>query len=249
MKKIIPKFFYVLRQTYNYSRSIFYVGDNFICPCCGGGFKKLLTYGVKPRSNARCPRCGLFERHRLLWLYLKNKTDFFSTKLKVLHLAPEYFIQRKFKALPNLDYVSLDLNSPLAEIKADITELPFNNEVFDLVLCSHVLEHVLDDQKAIGELYRVIKTGGRMIGQVPADINREKTLEDAKAVTPEQRKLIFGQIDHVRIYGQDFKNRLEKSGFKVKVEDYITELGEEYAKRYCLKEDDKLHYIYFCHKN
>ena len=111
----------------------------------------------------------LLERHRLLWLYLKNETDFFTKKIKLLHFAPEQAFYRKFKKLSNIDYDTIDLNSPIAKIKADICDLPFEDNTYDFILCNHVLEHVLDDKKAIKELYRVLKKDGTGIFQVPID--------------------------------------------------------------------------------
>ena len=140
-------------------RSLFYLGNNFVCPVCNGHFRKFLPYGLNPRPNAQCPRCGSLERHRLIWLYLQEKTNFFTAKLKVLHFAPERCFKNKFKSMPNLDYITADLDSPFADRKIDITDIPFEDETFDCVLCSHVLEHVLDDKKAIQEIYRILRGG------------------------------------------------------------------------------------------
>jgi SAM-dependent methyltransferase len=159
-KKYIPdRYLTLLLNTRDYLRSLFYWGDNFICPICNGHFRKFLTYGLSPRPNALCPRCGSLERHRLIWLYLAEKTNFFTARLKVHHFAPERCFQGRFKSMSNLDYITADLNSPFADRKIDITAIPFEDETFDCVLCSHVLEHVPDDRKAMREIYRILKRG------------------------------------------------------------------------------------------
>lgn len=242
VKRIILMEYYALRYIYGI---ILYFGLRFKCPCCGGHFRKFLTFGVKPRPNAQCPRYNSLERHRLIWLYLKNRTNFFSDNFKVLHFAPEYIFQKTFKSLPNLEYINVDLNSPLAMIKIDITNVPFKDNYFDVILCSHVLEHVMDDQLAMRELFRVLKPGGWAILQVPIDFKRDKTFEDPNIVSAEDRARIFGQKDHVRIYGRDYKDRLEKAGFTVKVDNYVRQLGTDVIKKYSLMKEQG---IYFCIK-
>ena len=225
--------------------ALLYKGNKFVCPCCNGHFRKFFPYAGK--SNSQCPRCDSEERHRLLWLYLKNRTDllFYNNKIKLLHIGPEYCIQKLLLELPNVDYVSVDLNASLAMIKADITNIPFKNDSFDVIICLHVLEHIVEDQKAMKELYRVLKPGGWGILQSPIDSKRDRTFEDSKITSPEDRARIFGQRDHVRIYGLDYKERLEKAGFIVKVDSYVKELGENMIQKYGLmKEED----IYFCIK-
>lgn len=126
-----------------------YIGTSFFCPCCGGHFHKFLPAGVQQRPNAKCPRCFSLERHRLILLYLKNKTNFFTDNLKVLHFSPNFSLQRIFKSMPNIDYISADLYSSTVRIKIDITNILYKYNTFDVILCSHILEHVIDDQKAI----------------------------------------------------------------------------------------------------
>lgn len=239
MKALIPRGYRSLIS------SLMYIGKQVTCPCCNGSFRKFLLYGVKARENALCPKCESLERHRLLWLYLKNKTNFFTDKLRVLHFAPEYIFQKTFKPMPNLDYISADLLSPLAMVKMDITNISYEDNFFDVILCCHVLEHIIDDHRALTELFRVLKPSGWAILQVPIDLNRDKTFEDANIVTPKERERIFGQKDHVRIYGRDYKQRLEKAGFTVKVDTYVRELTDDMIKKYGLKKDEV---IYFCTK-
>ncbi len=241
-KKYIPvRYLTIMLNTRDYLRSLFYLGDNFVDPVCNGHFRKFLFYGLNPRPNAQCPRCGSLERHRLIWLYLQEKTNFFTAKLKVLHFAPEKCFQNKFKSLPNLDYITADLDSPFADRKIDITDIPFEDSTFDCVICSHVLEHVPNDKKAMQEIYRILRGGGWAILQVPIDQNREKTFEDPTITDPKEREKLFGQYDHVRFYGRDYKDRLEKAGFKVKIYSYTKEDIDKYGLIY----DEK---VYCCFK-
>lgn len=218
--------------------SLLYRGDRVTCPCCGRTARKfmptILPLGPN-RPNARCPSCGARDRQRHLWLYVERKTNLLVDRLRVLHFAPERIFEEKLRSQPNLEYVSTDLERARADVKADITDLPFPDESFDVVLCSHVLEHVPDDGKAMRELYRVLRPGGWALVLVPIDHGREETFEDANVVEPADRERLFGQADHVRVYGRDFKTRLEEAGFGVRVEDFRGELGEEEARRYGLR--------------
>lgn len=232
-------------EAYRICRSFLYIGNKFVCPCCGWHFRQFLTHGVKPRKNAKCARCDSMERHRLLWLYLKNKTNLFSDNLKVLHFAPEYIFQKNLRSMSNLDYISADLDSPLAMVNVDIINILYDDNSFDVILCSHVLEHVIDDREAMKELFRVLKPGGWAILLVPLSNESDKTFEDPSIESPRDREHIFGQKDHVRIYGRDYKDRLEKAGFTVKVDGYVRELGDDKIKKHGLSEDQE---IYFCTK-
>lgn len=215
--------------------SLFLKGSKFTDPIDGKSFKTFLPYGYgTQRNNVLSPSTLSLERHRLLWLYLKNETDFFTTKKRVLHFAPEQAFYKRFRKMKNLDYVTTDLNSPLADVKADICNLPFDDNEFDIILCNHVLEHIPDDTKAMQELYRVLKPGGFGIFQIPQDLNRENTFEDNAITDKKERAKIFGQYDHVRIYGRDYFDKLRSIGFKVKEVDYTTTLAEDDIKTYCL---------------
>ena len=152
---------------------LFLKGTTYTDPIDGKSFRKFLPYGYgNQRENVLSPSTLSLERHRLLWLYLKNETDFFTSPKKVLHFAPEQAFYKRFKNIKHFDYVTTDLNSPIATVKADICNLPFESNSFDVILCNHVLEHILDDTKAMQELYRVMQPGGMGIFQIPQDLNR-----------------------------------------------------------------------------
>ena len=178
------------------------------------------------RENVLSPSTLSLERHRLFWLYLKKETSFFSEKHKVLHFAPEQAFYKRFRKMKNLEYITTDLNSPLADVKADICELPFQDNEFDFIFCNHVLEHIPDDTKAMQELYRVLAPDGTGIFQIPQDLSRDITFEDDSITNPKERAKIFGQYDHVRVYGRDYFDKLRAIGFEVSEEDYTNTFSE-----------------------
>lgn len=219
--------------------AFFLRGNRFTDPIDGKSYRFFLPYGYgNQRNNVLAPGTFSLERHRLLWLYLQNETDFFAKKYKVLHFAPEQAFYARFKKLSNIEYVTTDLESPLADVKADICNLPFPDNSFDVILCNHVLEHIKDDKKAMSELYRILKPNGWAILQVPQDLNREITFEDDSITDPKQRAAIFGQYDHVRIYGKDYFQRLRSVGFKVEERFYTKELGELLIEKYALAKEE-----------
>ena len=210
-------------------------GKTYTDPIDGKSFRKFLPYGYEnPRENVLSPSTLSLERHRLLWLYLKNETDFFTKPIKLLHFAPEQAFYQRFKRLDHITYTTTDLNSPLADVKADICHLPFDEDTFDVILCNHVLEHIPDDTKAMQELYRVMKPGGWGIFQIPQDLKREQTFEDNTITDRKERARIFGQYDHVRIYGRDYFDKLRSVGFKVEEVDYTNTLPKEDVEKYRL---------------
>jgi SAM-dependent methyltransferase len=225
--------------------SVFYIGNKVECPVCSSHYHQFLPYGRVGRDNALCPNCLALERHRLMWLYLKEKTDFFKAPHKLLHVAPEYCFINRFEAMKNLDYITADIESPLAKVKMDIHQIPFEANTFDVTFCNHVMEHVTDDIKAMSELYRVLKPGGWAIIQSPLDPRRETTLEDPTITSPADRLKHYWQEDHLRLYGLDYKQRLEKAGFTVTEDRFAAELPVEISKKYALPVGEV---IYFCKK-
>jgi SAM-dependent methyltransferase len=212
------------------------LGKNVTCPICEKSFRKFLPYGrINPRPNALCPNCLSLERHRLIWLYLNEKTDFFARKQHVLHIAPEGCFIRRFEDVHQERYITADIESPLAKVKMDIHKIPFGDNTFDAILCNHVLEHVDDDIKAMGEIARVLKPGAFAIMQVPFfHPVPDKTFSDPSIRDPKVREKMFGQDDHVRKYGKDYPERIRQAGMKAVEDSFVNSLPEKQRKRYGL---------------
>ena len=215
--------------------AFFLRGSTYTDPIDGKSYRRFLPYGyAKVRENVLAPGTLSLERHRLFWLYLKNETTFFSAPLRVLHFAPEQAFVQKFKKQKNLTYTTTDLNSPIADVKADICDLPFKDNSFDFIICNHVLEHIPDDIKAMQELYRVLAPSGTAIVQVPYDAKREITFEDNTITDQSERTRIFGQYDHLRVYGMDYFKKLSSIGFDVSALDYTSGISSDDIERYRL---------------
>lgn len=213
-------------------------GNRFTDPIDERSYSLFFSYGYGDkthRKNALCPGTLSLERHRLIWLWLKRETDFFSRKAKMLHVAPELAFVERFKKMPNLDLTTADIESPWADLKMDLHHIPFPDNTFDVVFCNHVLEHVEDDRRCLREIYRVLKPGGWALLQSPMDLSYEKTLEDPTITDRDERIRLFGQYDHVRMYGRDYKNRLEEPGFQVEEIDYLGKLTKEEIRRFSVK--------------
>ena len=214
------------------------------CPVCEKKFSKFLSYGsnVAHRENVLCPYDLTLERHRLMWLYLKNESNFFTAeKLDVLHIAPEQCFYGKFKEQKNLNYLTGDLVSPLADIHFDLHHIPLEDNRFDVVFCNHVMEHVDDPIQCMKELFRVMKPGGWAIMQVPQDMTRETTYEDPSIVDPAEREKHFWQKDHVRLFGRDYPQWWEKAGFTVEIYDVQNNFDKQTVDRFRLMKDELLY--------
>ncbi len=230
----------LIRMSYPFKKiaPILYKGSNVECPVCEKSFRKFLSYGsdAAHRENVLCPFDLTLERHRLMWLYLKDHSNFLTAiKLEVLHVAPEQCFHKRFKEQSNLNYLTGDLVSPLADIHFDLHSIPLEDNRFDVVFCNHVLEHVDDALKCMKELYRVMKPGGFGIMQVPQDFSRDVTFEDPSIVSPEDREKFYWQKDHVRLFGKDYPDWLRKAGFEV--EEFIQQsnYSEKLIERYRLQ--------------
>ncbi|RMB56344.1 SAM-dependent methyltransferase [Dokdonia sinensis] len=225
--------------------AFFLKGNRYEDPIDGRTFRKFLPYGYgTPRENVLSPSTLSLERHRLLWLWLQRETDFFSKPASLLHFAPEQAFFKRFRKMGHLNYTTTDLNSPLADVKADICDLPFESDSYDIIFCNHVLEHIPDDTKAMQELYRVLKSGGMAILQIPQDLSRTETFEDDAIIDREERAKIFGQYDHVRVYGRDYFDKLRAVGFKVDEVDYTTSISPDEVNRYRLAQGEVLPVCY-----
>ncbi|SHG60547.1 Methyltransferase domain-containing protein [Salegentibacter echinorum] len=220
-------------------------GNKYTDPIDGKSFSSFLPYGyINQRENVLSPSSLSLERHRLLWLYLQNETGFFQENLKVLHFAPEQAFYKRFRKLKNITYTTTDLNSPLADVHADICDLPFQENEFDFVLCNHVLEHIPNDSKAMQELYRILKPGGTAILQIPQDLNRAQTFEDDSITDRKERERIFGQYDHVRVYGRDYFDKLRNIGFQVEAVDYTSNFSSQEIDKYRLAKGELIPVCY-----
>ena len=230
-------------------RAARYRGDAVECPCCESSFSRFLPH--RGRQRAKCPRCGSLERHRVLWLFLERETELFERPGAMLHVAPEYALQRRLSEVPGLRYVTGDLDSPLAEHDLDVMDLPFAAHSFDFLICNHVLEHVTDDRRALAEINRVLVPGGWAILMCPVDRRRETTLEDPAARTPQERHRLFGQSDHLRLYGRDYSDRLAAAGFAVRAERYADSCGSSAARCGLCRDDDAFgeEDVFFCLKS
>lgn len=220
-------------------RKLIYRGNKVECPCCNKTFSLFL---YSPYMSALCPYCLSFERYRLLCKYLRDETDFGSRQIRLLDIAPTWCFQEFCRSFELVDYVSIDISSPIAMRKMDICNLTFEDESFDCIICYHVLEHIKDDRKALSEIYRVMRKGGWGIIQVPIHI--EKTVE-RRELSKEEAKEICKFPSHLRAYGRDFKQILEGAGFQVEVSDFVKKFSEDEIKRFGLDRSEEL---YICKK-
>lgn len=249
LKQIFPHRF--LKQLKIRLRKIKYADKKYNCPVCDSNIRlwKPLGYNLPVITEkqivgggyrlAQCPVCDSSDRIRLLFLFLKNKTNIYRDNIKLLHIAPEPPLEYIFKHQNNIDYLTADMNPEMVMEKMDITNIQYPENSFDAIICNHVLEHIPEDHKAMSELYRLLKLGGWAILQVPFSKILEKTFEDSSIITPEDRERIFGQTDHVRIYGKDYANRLRKAGFEVEEYNWTKDQELENPNNYLgLNEDE-----------
>jgi SAM-dependent methyltransferase len=242
VKAAIPsRYRFAARKAFLRVSAVTNVGGRVACPCCG---KRLRKFARFHGLNDQCPSCGSLMRHRALLLYLRDVLRVPERAADVLHVGPGRALVRWFGTLEGLRYVTLDLDSPLAAVHADVTNLPLQDQSFDLILCLHVLEHVQDDRAAMRELLRVLAPKGRAVIQVPPS-DLEETFENAEITTPEERERLFGQWDHVRICGSDYGRRLEAAGFRVREIDPVATLGEDVRAEYGLRTGEP---FYLCEK-
>jgi SAM-dependent methyltransferase len=237
--------FLLPKRFHSIGGGIYWFGLRYQCSVCGWRLRDFRAFSVDPSFREMCFRCGSLARHRFIWLFLKNKTDLFTKHLKVLHFAAEQCFRERLETLQNLNYLTADIQSGRQEV-LDLMDIRKPDATYDVVLCIHVLEHVEDDAKAMRELYRVMKPGGWAILNPCMDLSMEKTLEDPTVTSPEERRRLFHQEDHYRVYGRDLKDRLEKAGFVVDMIPYMDELPIRIQKLYSLTTPGT---IIFCQKS
>lgn len=225
---------------------VLYAGRGRCCPVCGAQWRKFMPYGyVIQREDALCPSCLSLERHRALWLCLMRRSDL-TFGGRMLHIAPEACFMKRLKIMMQRaggEYVTADLESPLADLHFDVQQIPLADSSFDIIICNHLLEHVADDVRALSELHRVMAAGGWGIVTVPVDMAREKTFEDDTVTDPAERTRIFGQYDHRRIYGRDYAERLRSAGFGVEVVDIAATLSDDECRTYTIRRDEPIYIV------
>ncbi len=243
---------------------IIFAGNKVECVYCKKTFRKFMHEGVKSpafkkykvagggyKLNVFCTNCGSVDRSRLLYLFFKLRTKVFKQPTKLLHVSPNKEIANALIA-PTIEQVvgtiEPEMYSEYKPVYMDIQNIKYPEGSFDVVICCHVIEHVDDDAKAMSELYRVLKKGGFAVLQVPLALNLEKTIEDRTLKTDKERKLMFGQVDHVRLYGLDYFDKLQKAGFRVVRDNPFTNhwLEADLLKRHAL---DPLEDVILCYKD
>lgn len=239
----------LIRLSYLFKKfaPLIYKGNAVECPVCERSFSTFLSYGSRTahRENVLCPYDLTLERHRLMWLYLKDHSTFFTAPhLEVLHIAPEQCFHKKFKAQKNLAYLTGDLVSPIADLHFDLHNIPLEDNRFDVVFCNHVMEHVEDALQCMRELHRVMKPNGWGIMQVPQDLSRATTYEDKTITSPEQREIHYWQKDHVRLFGRDYPQWLEKAGFQVVEFNKEAHYPEAIIQRFRLQKEEILYIVH-----
>lgn len=214
-KETVRKLYFTSPSLYRTLAKVLFSGRRNYCPVCESKLRSFQSVGVPPRPNSLCPVCLSRERHRLLWIFLEWKTDLLGSQSKrLLHVAPEKLLADRLRSIDGLDYLSADLDPRKAMVKMDITDIQYDNESFDIIICNHVLEHIPDDLRAMREFHKVLTHHGFAVFTVP--MTSEETFEDEAVTEPAERERLFGQRDHLRRYGPDFEERLRRAGFAVR---------------------------------
>jgi SAM-dependent methyltransferase len=235
----------------------FYSGSGCFCVFCGRSYSKFMHQGARAqvfrkhqiagggyRKNARCPNCGSRQRTRLLHLFFQLRTDIYSRSIRLLHVSPNRQLAHWIRGHTNIDYVCGALRPEvfpeLDAVRVDVTNIPFEDGEFDVVICNHVLEHVPEDDVAMGEIFRVLAPGGFAVLQVPLALDLTVTLEDPSVAGKRQRRRAYGQEDHLRLYGTDYFEKLERAGFTVVRDSPFRNDWSLDVAKHCLDEDEEV---------
>lgn len=238
-QNVLPKYLWM--------RSLKYKGRDVYCPCCDSSFSHFIKVGPK-KEPMLCPRCRSNDRDRFFWYFLEKHPDFLWPGMRILHIAPEAIYYKRFRSIPGVNYVAGDKfvlqfqnTYPIDTIYIDLMDIPFPDETFDFIYCSHVLEYIRDDRKALSELYRVLRQGGKAIISVPIKFGQAITEEDETITDPKEQERLYGDVGHLRYYGEDYVERVRQAGFItefIPVRDFIP---EELIHRSVIKPLDVVH--------
>jgi predicted SAM-dependent methyltransferase len=227
-------------------RGLLFMGTRYTCPCCGWHIRAFNDGNafLKKRSLSYCPRCNSKSRHRRIWLFLQNKTNLFTDTLSLFEVSPKFSFARRFTQMSKIQYLGADIYlRPYISLKMDLAATALKAESFDAVLCIHVLEEIIEDRRAMDEIYRILKPEGWAVVSVPTQID-QPTYEDTSITNPKERKRAFGEPDHVRVYGFDLADRLKESGFHVEL-DLAEDIPQQTREKYGLRGDEN---IFYCRK-
>lgn len=245
-----------LRALYRKLLCVILSGGDYYCPFCNQGFKRFLPYGQKSsflaknkivgagyRSNCTCPKCLSNDRARLVFLFLKERTNIFLEKVDVLHIAPEKQVMEKLRTCGNINYISGDkdlthvrkYNELPGIIELDVCNLGFSENRFDFVICNHVIDEIRDDMRALTELFRVVKPGGTAILQVPYSTVSPNTIENKD----DNASFVFGR--YVRVYSKEnYIDRMKEAGFLVQTFNFLDDnkYGHAFVNRHALNPEE-----------
>jgi SAM-dependent methyltransferase len=222
-------------------RALPFVGARYRCPCCRWRLRGFSAGGrsLRTRVAGYCPRCGSKARHRRIWHFVSENTSLLSAPMSLLEVSPHYSFSRRWVRMNHLRFIGTDLaERPHIAIRMDLTAAPLRSGTFDAILCIHVLEEIPDDRAAMDELFRLVKPGGWVLVSVPTRLDRE-TYEDPSITSRKERRRVFGEEAHVRIYGRDLVERLRRSGFDVHV-DLASDVPEDIVVKLGLRRDENL---------
>lgn len=249
LKRTLPyPIFQALRDCKKSIQKLNFKGDSVYCACCGSSFSAFAPFGIPRKPNRICLQCDSLERDRLLWMFLEMETDLFTQTCKLLHVAPERVFFNRFMSIGSIDYFPVDKcprKYPSGTKRLDLLRHSMPDHFFDVIICNHVFQYIIEDRQAIKSVYDMLKPGGWAILQVPMDWAREVSYEDYTIRSPQERERVYGLSEHVRWYGRDYASRLEEAGFRVKMHDFIDAFSPEERKKYGFWEGEK---IFYCAK-
>jgi len=219
-------------------RRVFFTGRAHECPVCGSSLRSFVSGGIHhDLEETRCPVCGSEERHRMGWLVVGRVTaESGREPERVLHIAPAWCLESRFRRRWGDGYMAGSLEGGEGRVVADLTDLSFDSGSIDLLYCSHVLEHIVDDISAMREIGRVLAPDGWALVQVP--ITSDRTREIPSVADAAERERLYGQSDHVRRYGADFSDRLREAGLAVTTWSPTKILSREEQVRYGIGDDE-----------